>query len=211
MNLVITGTSTEVGKTFFTTALLRALDAAGIDCCGYKPFCSGTREDVQALLEASTPQDPPLSLDELNPCFFKSPASPLAASMIEGKDVNLVEISSAYVDLATRFETVIVEGVGGWEVPITAEMNFGDFAAGLGLPVVLVVDNKLGALNHTILTVNAIRARGLECLGIVLNYPEEERDSASISNRAVLDQVLDVPVLLDLMHGETEIDPAPFC
>ena len=211
MNLTITGTSTEVGKTYFTCALLRALNASGIRTCGFKPFCSGSRDDVVALLEASAPTDPPLTEDEINPLCFKSPAAPLAASMIEGKPVDLSTVHSAYQSLATRVDTVIVEGVGGWEVPLTAEATFGDFAAELGLPVVAVVDNRLGALNHTILTVNAIRARGLTCHGIVLNYPEDERDSASISNRAVLDQVLpDVPILLDLLHGETEIDPGSF-
>ena len=81
-----------------------------------------------------------------------------------------------------------------------------DFAQRLALPVIVVVNNKLGCLNHTILTVRNIQARGLTCAGIILNYVKDERDAASISNRMALEHFLDVPVLAEIMHGETEID-----
>ena len=100
---------------------------------------------------------------------------------------------------------VLVEGVGGWEVPIAPGYNVADLAADLGLPVLLVVNNRLGALNHSILTAKAITSRGLECAGIILNHVEDERDSASVSNRVVLEQELEVPILADILHGETEI------
>jgi len=98
---------------------------------------------------------------------------------------------------------VLVEGAGGWEVPLRADVMLSDFARDLGWPVVVVVRNQLGALNHTILTVRAIQAAGLACAGLVINHPADERDPASISNRAVLEDVLDVPVLAEVMHGET--------
>ena len=101
---------------------------------------------------------------------------------------------------------MLVEGIGGWEVPIATGYRVGDFAAELGLPVLLVVNNRLGALNHTILTAKAIAAAGLECAGILLNHVEDERDSASVSNRVILEQELEVPVLADILHGETAID-----
>jgi dethiobiotin synthetase len=85
-------------------------------------------------------------------------------------------------------------------------MTVADYAQNLGLPVIVVVNNKLGALNHALLTVKNIQARGLECAGIILNYVRDERDPASISNRAVLASFSKVPVLAEVMHGETEID-----
>jgi dethiobiotin synthetase len=108
--------------------------------------------------------------------------------------------------LAARFEDVLIEGAGGWEVPLTASETLADFAQSLGLPVVLVVNNRLGALNHTILTVRNIQARGLRCAGVILNHVGEERDAASISNRMVLERFLEVPILAEVMHGETEMD-----
>ena len=83
-----------------------------------------------------------------------------------------------------------------------------DLAVEFGLPVVVVVDNQLGALNHTCLTIEAIRSRGLPCAGIVLNQVRDERDPASISNRFLLEQLLPgVAVLAEVMHGEESLDP----
>ena len=71
--------------------------------------------------------------------------------------------------------------------------------------MLLVVNNRLGAINHTVLTANAIRGRGLECAGIILNHVEDERDSASVSNRVVLERSLEVPILADILHGEISL------
>jgi dethiobiotin synthetase len=81
-----------------------------------------------------------------------------------------------------------------------------DFAAELGLPVLLVIANRLGCLNHSLLTLAAIRARGLRFAGLILNHTRDERDLASISNRAVLEQFAEVPVVLEVMHGESQVD-----
>lgn len=204
MNYFITGTDTGAGKTYVTTLLLEALRAEGRSAVGFKPISCGDREDAQALLAASTPA-PQLGIDRINPVHLKMPAAPLAATMIEGKPVDLALIKDSYAELADEFDQVLVEGVGGWEVPIAPGYNVGDLAADLGLPVLLVVNNRLGALNHSILTVNAIAARGLECAGIILNHVGDERDSASVSNRVMLEQELGVPILADILHGETEI------
>ena len=114
--------------------------------------------------------------------------------------------TAATRNYADEFDQVLVEGIGGWEVPISKGYNLGDLAVDFGLPVLMVVDNRLGALNHSILTARAIAARGLECAGIFLNHVEEERDSASVSNRVILEQELGLPILADILHGETELD-----
>jgi dethiobiotin synthetase len=99
-----------------------------------------------------------------------------------------------------------VEGAGGWEVPLAANYRISDLAADLKLPVILVAGNKLGALNHIILTVNAIRARGLTCAGIILNQLEDEMDTAMITNKGVVEDLTGVPLLDHLIHGQDFLD-----
>jgi dethiobiotin synthetase len=127
--------------------------------------------------------------------------------MMENRRFDVSELITGFHSLAARHEHVLVEGAGGWEVPVNEFSTLADFAQRLALPVIMVVNNKLGCLNHTLLTVKNIQARGLTCAGIVLNHVQDERDPASISNRMVLEHFLpDVPVLTEVMHGETQID-----
>lgn len=203
MNYFITGTDTDAGKTYVTCLLLEALKREGKRAVGFKPFCCGDRMDAEHLLQAGAGG---VSVDEVNPLWLKVPAAPYAAALMENRVIDFDSIRAAYDHLDARFETVLVEGAGGWEVPLAAGLTVGDYAQNLGVPVIVVVNNKLGALNHALLTVKNIQARGLECAGIILNYVRDERDPASISNRAVLASFSEVPVLAEVMHGETEID-----
>jgi dethiobiotin synthetase len=203
MNYFITGTDTDAGKTYVTCLLLEALKREGKRAVGFKPFCCGDRMDAEHLLQASAGG---VSVNQVNPLWLKVPAAPYAAALMENRMIDFDSIRAAYDHLDGQFETVLVEGAGGWEVPLAAGMTVADYAQNLGLPVIVVVNNKLGALNHALLTVKNIQARGLECAGIILNYVRDERDPASISNRAVLASFSKVPVLAEVMHGETEID-----
>ncbi len=199
----ITGTSTEVGKTFVTVLLLRAYAASGVEAVGYKPVACGSREDADHLHRASAGQ---LSLDDINPLAYRVPAAPLAAAMIENRPVEWAAMLEGAMHLARDYPVVLVEGVGGWKVPCTAELTMADLATELGWPVIVVVDNRLGALNHTLLTLESIHDHGLHCAGMILNHPGEERDAASVSNAAILAQVTRIPILAEVMHGQTEID-----
>ena len=138
--------------------------------------------------------------------FLSMPAAPYIAALMENYKLHLATMRLGFSQLAARYQTVLVEGAGGWEVPLTESLTMADLAAELALPVIVVVNNKLGALNHTLLTLRAIEARGLNCAGLILNHVADERDPASISNRAVLEQFTKVPVLAEVMHGETAID-----
>jgi dethiobiotin synthetase len=209
MRYFITGTDTGAGKTTFTCLLLRALRAAGHSPAPFKPVCCGSRADVAALMDAAAL--PELTAGEVNPAYYKMPLAPLAAGLLENRPFSLPTVLTAWKNLSARYPEIIVEGAGGWEVPLTSSLTTAHLAVALGLPVIVVVNNKLGALNHTLLTVRSIRAHGLHCAGLVLNHVDPERDSASISNAAMLNTMLpDVPVLAQIMHGETEIDAAPF-
>lgn len=203
MHYFITGTDTDAGKTYVTCLLIEALRRVGRDAVGYKPFACGDRHDPLALQQASGGT---LSVEEINPVFLKVPASPYAAALLENRSVDVEAGRQGFYALAARHNIVIVEGAGGWEVPLAGKETMADFAASLQMPIIVVVNNRLGCLNHTLLTVRNIQHRGLTCAGVILNYAQDERDAASISNRMVLQNFLDVPVLAEIMHGETEID-----
>ncbi len=200
MRIFITGTDTDAGKTYVTCLLLEALTQRGLKAAGYKPFCCGSREDSVRLHTAGMDG---LTLDEVNPVWLKTPASPFAAGLIENRSYDPALVRGGFESLTQKANHVLVEGVGGWEVPLREGQTAADFAQELGLPVLVVVNNKLGALNHTLLTVRNIEARGMRCLGVVLNYAAEGRDAASIANGMIL-QRMGVSVLAEVMHGETD-------
>jgi dethiobiotin synthetase len=202
MSFFVTGTDTGVGKTHVTRLMLEALRSAGIDAVGYKPVACGDRNDAQILAEASGG----LSLDEVNPVFLKSSVSPYVAGLLENKTVDPAELVAGYRQLAAAHQVVVVEGAGGWEVPLAANYRISDLAADLGLPVVLVAANRLGALNHILLTLGAIRARGLSCAGVFLNQLDDELDTAMITNKGVIEDLTGVPLLEHLIHGQDFLD-----
>jgi len=192
--LFITGTDTHVGKTYVAAGLVRAARAAGLDCVGFKPICCGDRDDADLLHAAS---DSALPLNEVNPVWFRAPAAPYAASMIENRQPDLALIEETFHRLCARHQSVIVEGAGGWRVPITRELAFSDLAARWNLPVLVVAANRLGALNHTLLTIESIQRAGLSSLAVILNEsspPDPETAPATATNAAILESLLQVPV-----------------
>lgn len=206
MSFFITGTDTGVGKTYVTRLILETLRNAGRDAVGYKPVACGDREDAVVLSAASGG----LELDEINPVYLKTPVAPYVAGMLENRTVDPAILVAGYHQLAAKHAHVLVEGAGGWEVPLATNYRVSDLAADLKLPVILVAGNKLGALNHVILTVNAIRAKGLVCAGIILNQLEDEMDTAMITNKGVVEDLTGVPLLDHLIHGQDFLEVEPY-
>jgi dethiobiotin synthetase len=169
-----------------------------------KPICCGDRRDAEELLSAGAEG---LTIDEINPVWLKSPAAPLVAARMEGFEFQIDTILRAFAALRERVEEVFVEGVGGWLVPITSDFYVSDLAAALGLPVLLVARNRLGCLNHTLLTLESIRQRGLDCVGVVLNAPEGADDLAANTNADVLRQLCRVPVVSGLSESHMVFPP----
>ena len=202
MSLFITGTDTGVGKTHVTRLLLETLRREGIDAVGYKPVACGDREDGIHLAEASGG----LPVDDVNPVYLQTPVAPYVAGLLENKTVDPAELLAGYRKLAAAHAQVLVEGAGGWEVPLAPNYRVSDLAADLALPVVLVAGNKLGALNHILLTIEAIRAKGLTCIGIILNQLEDEMDTAMITNKGVIEDLTGLPLLQHLIHGQDFLD-----
>jgi len=170
----VTGTDTGVGKTRIATALLRAFASRGLRAVGMKPVAAGCKrvdgalvnEDATALTAASTVAAP---VELINPYRFQSAIAPHLAAELAGETISLQRIGDAYVALAARADRVVVEGAGGFLVPLNEREDFGDLARLLELPVVLVVGMRLGCLNHALLTAEAVQRRGLRFAGWVAN------------------------------------------
>jgi dethiobiotin synthetase len=185
----VTGTDTGVGKTLMACALLHAFAARGYRCVGMKPVASGaevrdgrlSNPDVDQLLAAGNVAAP---RQDVNPYCFAPPIAPHIAAARANERIGLERIEECFRRLAARAEVIIVEGVGGFRVPLggpdTAEM-----AERLGLPVVLVVGMRLGCLNHALLTVESIAARGLRLAGWIANHVDADMDAADDNVRAL--------------------------
>ena len=195
----ITGTDTGVGKTYVVSRMIRALRKDGIDAVGMKPICCGDRDDAEVIYRASGGVVP---LNDINPVWLRTPAAPYTAAMIEGRTIDLALIRESFERLQSSHQRVIVEGVGGWRVPIARNYFVSDLARDFALPVVVVVSNRLGAINHTLLTVDAIRAAGLECAGIILNQSDaESADVAKTTNRGIIEDVSQVAILAEVQFA----------
>lgn len=176
----VIGTDTNVGKTYVASALVRHFAAKGYSTIGMKPIASGCmrngngvllNDDVSALAAAS---NVPASLDLINPYRFEPAIAPhIAAAQVE-KIIDCEVIRLAYQQLKAVADVVIVEGAGGFLVPLNNQETLADLAVLLNIPVILVVGMRLGCINHALLTVEAIKSRGLTLAGWVANRVDAE-------------------------------------
>ena len=177
MSLFVTGTDTGCGKTRVSCALLRALAIEGIPATGMKPVATGAihvdgrlvNDDVEALRAASGMRVP---LEDMNPYTFEPPCSPHIAARAAATQIDLDRILRAYANCRERADVVVVEGVGGWRVPLGDELWLENLVEALDLPVLLVVGVKLGCINHAVLTAEAINSAKRPLLGWVANILE---------------------------------------
>ena len=210
IGIFVTGTDTGVGKSLVSAALLHALSRHLPRVVGMKPIAAGTEwvngvlanDDVLALRAAST-ITVPADLD--NPVLLDDPVSPHIAAARAGLTVDVAHIADCYRALAALADAVVVEGAGGFMVPLSLDETGADLAAALGLPVVLVVGLRLGCLNHALLTAQAIRAQGLTLAGWVANHVEPTM-LAQGENIAFLAERLRAPLLATITFL-TDADP----
>jgi dethiobiotin synthetase len=201
----ITGTDTAVGKTYATALLTRALRRAGLDTVALKPVCCGDRDDAEILRDAV---DDELSLEEVNPFWLKTPVAPLVASRLENIPLPVDLLLEKFHAVTKSRQSYLIEGAGGWLVPLADGLTMADFAIQLALPVIVVVANRLGCINHTLLTLESIRASGLTCSGLILNTLTSTNDDATRTNREMLVESAGVPILLEISPGQTAADLA---
>jgi dethiobiotin synthetase len=169
--LFVTGTDTGVGKTRVSVALIHALRARGLRVAGMKPVAAGhdrgeLNEDVMALQQAANVI---ADIRDVNPYAFEPAIAPHIAAQQAGVRIELGVIAEAFARLAAAADVVVVEGAGGWRVPLNEDEDMADLAQRLGLSVVLVVGLRLGCLNHALLTAESIAQRQLPWVGWVGN------------------------------------------
>ncbi|NYH18094.1 dethiobiotin synthase [Paraburkholderia bryophila] len=208
LSLFVTGTDTEIGKTFVSSALLRGFVRAGLQAAAMKPIAAGAfevngvlhNEDADQLDAASNVLLPP---DMRTPYLLKEPAAPHIAAALENVTFDLGHIVACHAQALQRAEIVVVEGVGGFRVPLTATEDTADLAVALKLPVVLVVGMRLGCISHALLTAEAIAARGLTLAGWVANRVDPDMtfpDENIASIREQLARAYDAPLLGIVPH-----------
>ncbi len=202
----IAGTDTGIGKTHAACTLLHALRAAGHSACGMKPVASGCAEtpqglrndDALALQAASSEANLPYAL--INPVALRDPLSPHLAAAHDGVEISLAPMRAAFDQLRDSHQRVVVEGVGGWLVPLAPGLFASDIARQWQLPVILVVGLRLGCLNHAQLSARAIVADGCRLLGWIGNGIDPAMDALE-ENLATLRALLPAPCLGVLPHG----------
>ncbi|MBV8035357.1 dethiobiotin synthase [Roseateles sp.] len=195
----ITGTDTEIGKTFVTAALTRALALRGLRVAPIKSLAAGqelvdgrwVNEDVATLMAA---QNLGLADTEVGPLQYREPCAPHIAARLEGGAIDRDALLAAIRTTAAKADIALVEGVGGFRVPLTDTWDTADLAVDLDLPVILVVGLRLGCINHALLTAEAIRARGLTLVAWVANTVDVQQPHVA-DNLASLQAGLKAPCL----------------
>jgi dethiobiotin synthetase len=208
LSFFVTGTDTEIGKTFVSSALLRGFVREGLQAAAMKPIAAGAfelngvlhNEDADQLDAASNVLLPP---ELRTPYLLKEPAAPHIAAALENVTLDLDHIVACHAQAVQRAEIVVVEGVGGFRVPLTATQDTADLAVALKLPVVLVVGMRLGCISHALLSAEAIAARGLTLAGWVANRVDPDMtfpDENIASIREHLARAYDAPLLGIVPH-----------
>ena len=180
--LFITGTDTGAGKTVLTALLAQFLRARGVNAAALKPVCSGGRADARALRAA---MDGALTLDEINPWHFRAPIAPLLAARRERRHVHLSEVLAHIRALQKRFDALLIEGAGGLLSPLGENFDSGDLIAALDATPLIVGPNRLGAVNHVLLTLEALPRSAAARARVVLMSPPK-RDAAAGANAKLL-------------------------
>ncbi|TSA56001.1 MAG: dethiobiotin synthase [Methylophilaceae bacterium] len=202
---IVTGTDTNVGKTYIAKALVRHFAQQGFKALGMKPVAAGAElvegrllnSDVAELVKSGNVV---ADIELINPYVFASSIAPHIAAEQSGVEISLDKIKIAFEALQQQADVVVVEGAGGFRVPINRQETMADLAVKLNLPVILVVGIRLGCINHALLTVGSIRAAGLTLVGWVANRTDPSMQ-AKDENVATLKAMIKAPCLADVAWG----------
>ena len=196
----VTGTDTGVGKTLVSAGLIRLFSEDGIKVAGMKPVASGCEltdqglrnEDAIMIMQESNVE---LDYELINPYAFEPPVSPHFAANESNQEIKLDHIVDRFTAISAQADMVIVEGVGGWQVPLSDDQDISDLAEKLYLPVILVVGLRLGCINHALLSANAIRQKGLSLIACVASLIDEDYQRLD-ETLETLEKQLGIPVQL---------------
>jgi dethiobiotin synthetase len=190
--IFITGTDTGVGKTLLTGLLLHHLRQSGCHALAMKPFCSGSRADTEFLHAV---QDCDMTFDEITPFYFSESLAPLVAARRHHRSIRLPEVLRQINRVSDRCPCLLIEGIGGLLVPLGKGFTVRDLIAKLDCEVIVVAPNRLGTINHTLLTVDALQHIGIRRLKAVLMGSKEGAFSARSNRRILAELLAPVPVL----------------
>lgn len=199
--IFITGTDTGVGKTFVAAGLIEVIRGKGINVCPMKPVETGCKikkgslvpADAVKLLKASRME---ISLDAVNPYRFRQPLAPAVAAEHEGVVIKRSKLISACNRLLKSYDFIVIEGAGGIMTPVYKEYLCLDLIKDLALPLVIVSKPWLGTINHTLLTIEAARSRGINLHGVIINHASVAgKDLSEKSNPEIIESIGKVPVL----------------
>lgn len=205
--LIISGTDTGVGKTYVGCRIATALRESGVRVGAYKPVCSGAGElqsvplrwdDIEALWTATGALYP---RERIGPQCFAAPVAPPVAARLEGRAVDPELLRTGIDWWRERVDILLIEGAGGWLSPMSERESFADLAADVCCPVLIVAADRLGMINHTLLTIESIQARGLPVAGIVINHLHRDADASAATNAVELERRTSVPILADVEFG----------
>ena len=208
--IFITGTDTGVGKTFVAVGLINALKEKGFNVGPMKPVETGCRtkkgklipEDTMSLIRASGIKE---AIDVINPYRFKHPLAPSVAAELERKSIKKEKIFSAYNYLSKKYDITIVEGAGGIMAPLYKKYLFLDFISALNLPIIIVSRPGLGTINHTLLTISAAKGRGVNVIGVVINYAAKAKTGiAEKTNPEIIKRLGGVPVIGIVLYSKNQ-------
>lgn len=196
----ITGTDTEIGKTFVSSLLIKFFIEENFKVIGMKPVASGAKiidgilknEDALSLIQASNVRS---DYKIINPYVFEPAISPHLAAEQAGVEISLEKIKSNFEQLQELSDVVVVEGVGGWYAPLSFNTTIADLAETLKLPIILVVGLRLGCLNHALLTAQALRQSGLSIAGWIANHVDNNFSSADENISTLKHYLNDIPFL----------------
>ncbi|HIJ51813.1 MAG TPA: dethiobiotin synthase [Planctomycetes bacterium] len=207
--LFMAGTDIGVGKTLIAGAIAKILTGSGQKVGVFKPIATGCRRDWEGMVSCDTDflaacANSNFSLSTITPVGYVTPAAPIAGAAQEGRPIGFDSIASAYKDICESTDIVIVEGIGGVRMPLTAEFDLLDLAVEFGLPVVVIARLNAGTINHTLMTIDCIRAAELKIAGVVINgYNATEATVAEETAGQVIAQCGGVNVLCIVPFDET--------
>lgn len=207
--LFVTGTDTNVGKTFVACALAHALRARGRRVAVMKPIETGVSGDPADALALRAAAADPAPLDAICPIRLRAPLAPSVAARLDGRTIDPEDLAARITARAADADVLLVEGAGGLLVPIAAGFTFADLARRCALPLLVVAANRLGTVNHTALTAHVAAALGLTVRGFVLSQPQPAPDASTESNAAEIAALTGLRCLGVLPHLAAPLAAAP--
>ena len=215
--IFITGTDTEVGKTYCASLMVKKLLESGVDVFPFKPIAAGTQdygelgkpeytkqinEDAWSLYNAVQKR---YTLSQINPIVFEQPIAPHIAAKLEKQSLDISRLDNRFKQVEHLGDVQLIEGAGGWYLPLNDSQLLSEWVAKQGLPVIMVVGIKLGCLNHALLTAQAIEQNDCKLIGWVANFIEGDSTVAR-ENALFLKQKINAPQLAEIKQGQMSFD-----